>query len=115
MQHSSLETIPTLTVAELQLRRRSNPSLILAEALPASYYASGHLPGAINLPHDSSDDTIRAALPNRAAETVVYCASATCPNSHLLAQRLNALGYTRVAVFTDGKAGWSTAGESLER
>jgi rhodanese-related sulfurtransferase len=116
MQQTSIPpSAPHLDLATLRSRRLANPRLVLVESLPATYYASGHLPGALNLPHDATDTVVSATLPDRTAEIVTYCASSTCPNSHLLAARLLRLGYERVAVFADGKAAWSASGASLER
>lgn len=111
--HSS--AVSAIDVAALRSRQQANSGLVLVEALPASYFTSGHLPGAINLPHDATDSMVSSALPNRSAETVIYCASASCPNSHLLARRLSNLGFSRVSVFTEGKAGWLNAGGALQR
>lgn len=105
---------PVIDLAALRSRQRANPQLVLVEALPASYFASGHLPGALNLPHDQGDAGLKASLPDRKAEIVTYCASVTCPNSHLLAQRLIGLGYETVAVFGEGKTGWREAGLHFE-
>jgi rhodanese-related sulfurtransferase len=46
---------------------------------------------------------------------VLYCASATCQNSHIAARKLASLGYTSLSVFGGGKAAWSEAGETLEK
>jgi rhodanese-related sulfurtransferase len=107
-------SVPVIDLAALRSRQQANPQLVLVEALPEQYFASGHLPGALHLPHDRSDALVRAALPNSEAEIVTYCASDTCPNSHILAARLDRLGYRNVAVFGDGKAGWREAGLTFE-
>jgi rhodanese-related sulfurtransferase len=54
-------------------------------------------------------------LPDRNAEIVVYCASATCQNSHIAARLLEQRGYTDVSVYAGGKQDWSEAGLALER
>jgi rhodanese-related sulfurtransferase len=87
---------------------------ILVEALPARYYEQGHLPGALNMPHDAVDALAQRLLPDKNAEIVVYCASATCRNSNFAAQRLAALGYAKVRVYTGGKADWIEAGLPVE-
>jgi rhodanese-related sulfurtransferase len=87
----------------------------LVEALPEKYYLDGHLPGALNLPHEASDQELRRKLPDPAAEIVVYCASRGCSNSSFLARRLESLGFQNVAVFEDGKDGWQQAGYELDR
>jgi rhodanese-related sulfurtransferase len=88
---------------------------LLAEALPEKYFHDWHLPGARHLPHDQVKALAPAALPDKAAEIVVYCASRTCQNSHIAARQLEALGYTDVAVYPGGKEDWSAAGLPVER
>jgi rhodanese-related sulfurtransferase len=87
----------------------------LAEALPEKHYRDGHLPGAKHLPHDRVRELAPGLLPDKAAEIVVYCASATCQNSHIAAKVLAQLGYANVAVYAGGKQDWQEAGLPLER
>lgn len=87
---------------------------ILVEALPERHFRQAHLPGAINMPHDRVDDLAPSLLPDRDAEIVVYCASLACRNSGIAARRLAALGYSRVAEYREGKAGWIEAGLPVE-
>lgn len=85
-----------------------------AEVLPPTYYVSGHLPGAVNLPLDGLEQRAAELFPDKQAALVLYCASATCTNSHQAQARLARLGYTDVRVFTGGKAAWQAAGLPLE-
>ena len=55
-----------------------------------------------------------AWLPDRDAQIVTYCANPACQNSHVLAHRLQVLGYRNVAVFPGGKKEWMEAGLQLE-
>ncbi|APR74668.1 Transcriptional regulator, ArsR family protein [Minicystis rosea] len=105
--------IETITLPELRERAENGDPLTLAEVLPSAYYASGHIPGAVNLPLDGLDATAARLLPDRAADVVVYCSGPTCKNSHVAAERLASLGYRSVRVFTGGKAAWKDAGLPL--
>jgi rhodanese-related sulfurtransferase len=86
----------------------------VVEALPAPYYDDAHLPRAQNLPHDSADATIVAALPDPDATVVVYCSNVACQNSTILSRRLAQLGYTDVREYEGGKEDWITAGLPVE-
>ena len=86
----------------------------VVEALPRSYWEDGHLPTAINLPHDADDAAILAALPDRSRAVIVYCANAACPNSGILARRLDQLGYADVFAYEGGKQDWIEARLALE-
>lgn len=104
------------TIARNELNRRiqsGNPPLLL-EALPERYYADRHLPGARLFPHDQVEELAPAVAPDKSAEIVVYCASRTCQNSHIAAQRLMRLGYTDVTVYQGGKLDWEEGGCAFE-
>ena len=100
---------------EVRERLQTKPAPVLVEALPEKYFQDRHLPGAINLPHDSGDAEIRRVLPNLETEVIVYCASGPCQNSGILARRLQDLGFVHVLDFDEGKDGWERAGYDFER
>lgn len=89
-------------------------SALVAEVLPESYFAQGHIPGAVNLPLQGFEARARQLLPRLEHPVVVYCSSETCNNSHLAAQKLEQLGYENVRVFAGGKAAWTESGHTLE-
>ncbi len=105
----------TITRDELQLALRSEEPPTLLEALPEKYFRAGHLPGARLFPHDRVRALAAELLPEKRQAIVVYCASATCRNSHEAAAELNALGYTNVRVYAEGKADWQAAELPIER
>lgn len=90
-------------------------ALVLLEALPATYYEDAHLPGALNMPHDQVDALAPTLIPTLSTEVVVYCANLPCPNSEIAARRLQALGYTNVREYAEGKEDWVNAGLPVER
>ena len=96
-----------------KLASQSPPRLV--EALPEKYYRDWHLPGALHLPLDEVESRATTVLPDKDAEVVVYCASATCRNSDAAARRLGLLGYRNVAVYFGGKRDWQDAGLPIER
>lgn len=106
--------IKQLNLAQLQARLAVNPAITLLEALPQKYYQDGHLPGALHMPHDQTRQLAPMLVPHTATEVVVYCASATCQNSHIAARILDQIGYANVAVFAGGKQAWTEAGLAFE-
>lgn len=86
----------------------------LIEALPKQYYEAEHLPGAINIPHDQVQQNATRFISDKSETVVVYCASAECKNSHIAAETLRQLGYSRVYEYAEGKKGWKEAGLALE-
>lgn len=105
----------SITREALQERIAANPKLSLLEALPEKYFSDWHLPGALHFPHDQVAELAAGLLPDHDAEIVVYCASKTCQNSHIAANRLTQLGYTNISVYAGGKQDWSEAGGPVER
>jgi len=86
----------------------------VVEALPAMYFEKEHIPGAININHDEIDAKAPELLPDKDAAIVTYCASLSCQNSEAAARRLEALGYTNVREYAEGKADWTAAGLPTE-
>jgi rhodanese-related sulfurtransferase len=103
-----------LTLSQLQARLAQPVPPMLVDALGERYFAADHLPGAINVPHTAADEILSARLPDRDAEIVTYCANPACQNSHVLAHRLQVLGYRNVVVFPGGKKEWTEAGLPVE-
>ena len=95
-------------------RIQRGDELVLVDALAPMSYAASHLPGAINIPPESVDERAPRAIPDRDAEVVVYCSSATCGSSVVVATRLIELGYRNVAHYAGGKSDWADAGLPLE-
>jgi rhodanese-related sulfurtransferase len=107
------ETIPEITEQELAARLASSTPPVVAEILGPQSFASGHLPGAVNLPLDGLVENAARVLPDKSADIVVYCSSVTCQNSHIAERKLRSLGYQHVRVFAGGKAAWKEAGYEL--
>jgi len=100
---------------ELLRRLASATPPTLVEALPEKYYRDGHLPGARHLPDTEVATLADRVLPDTNAAIVVYCASATCQNSHIAAKLLEQRGYTDISVYAGGKQDWSEAGLAFEK
>jgi rhodanese-related sulfurtransferase len=103
-----------ITLEELR-SKIGDRTAVVVEILPEASYASGHLPGALNLPLDRVEAEAGQRLPDPRGEIVVYCSGPTCKNSHIARSKLTAMGYERVRVFSGGKATWKDAGLELER
>jgi rhodanese-related sulfurtransferase len=87
----------------------------VVEALPEQYFAKAHIPGAIRVDYEELEAQAPELLPDKDAAIVTYCASLTCPNSEIAANKLIALGYTNVRDYAEGKADWIEAGLPVER
>lgn len=103
-----------ISTQALKAKLDGGERFVLAEALPEQYFRDGHLPGAVQVSHHVTPE-VAAKLGGKDADIVVYCASSTCQNSHVAAQALERLGYSKVSVFAGGKQDWSDAGLPLVR
>jgi len=105
----------TISRQDLHAKIAAWPPVVLIEALPEGQYLKEHLPGALNIPHDRTRELAPSLLPDKQAEIVTYCASATCQNSHIAAAALRAMGYANVSVYGGGKQNWLDAGLPVEK
>lgn len=107
--------MPTfITRAEVEDLIANGQGLTLIDALPQSYYAQQHLPGALNLVETDVAALAAELLPDKDATVVTYCSNEACPNSKAVARRLETLGYTDVRTYAAGIQDWVEAGNSTE-
>jgi rhodanese-related sulfurtransferase len=104
----------TVTRADLEQLLAEGRPVTLVDALPQSYYAQLHLPGAINLVESDVDTHAAELLPHRDRTIVTYCSNSACQNSKAVARRLEALGYTDVRTYPAGIQDWVEAGNATE-
>jgi rhodanese-related sulfurtransferase len=107
--------LPTrITREDLQDRLARTDRPVLVEALGAAFYADAHLPGAVNIPPGQVDRLAWQLIPDQDAPVVVYC-SGSCSSADAVAGRLEAVGYSDVAVYVGGKEDWVEHGLPVER
>ena len=82
----------SISLETLKERLSNGKAPVLLEALPARHFLDGHLPGALHMPHERVAELAPVVVPDKQADVVVYCASATCRNSHQAADSLARLG-----------------------
>jgi rhodanese-related sulfurtransferase len=104
---------PTISRDELR-DAIARGSVVVVETLGPMYYESGHLPGAINIPHTEVDALAHALLPDKDAAIVTYCSNEACRNSSAVQAELLARGYSDVRKYVEGKDDWNAAGLPLE-
>jgi mannose-6-phosphate isomerase-like protein (cupin superfamily) len=90
-------------------------SVTVVDAQPPTPYRQRHLPGAVNLVAEDSDEHVLGALPDTAAALVVYSTDAACGRAPELAARLEALGYADVRIYREGIEDWVAAGLAIDR
>ena len=101
--------INTISREQIKQKLDAKEPITLVEALPDRYYQAGHLPGAINIPHDEIREKAAQLLPDKNALIAVYCASTECQNSRVATQVLVQMGYSNAHEYVEGKQDWQDA------
>jgi rhodanese-related sulfurtransferase len=87
------------------------PDFVLLDVRSPALFASGHIPGAINLPHGKIITSRMAQWPDDTL-FVTYCAGAHCNGAARGALRLARLGRP-VKIMAGGITGWLDEGFAL--
>ncbi len=95
-----------------ELRSRLS-TVTLVEALGPAFFATGHLPGAVNIPPLRVAELAQRLLPEKNAPIMVYGAHRGASGADVVVRKLHLLGYRDVSRYVDGKAGWAEAGLPL--
>ena len=88
---------PAATIAPAQLVQqmdKKDPNLVLLDVRTAEEFAAGHIPGAINIPHDQLPNRLAEIAGAKSKEVVVYCRSGR--RSAIAQETLNAQGFKDV-------------------
>jgi rhodanese-related sulfurtransferase len=111
---ASDELIPVIDLEELQRMMRSD-RCVLVDARPRHAYAHFHLPGAINVPIDSSYIQLNRARDQllRGTPVVVYCQSDRCGWADIVAHQLISRGVTQICRYGGGVNEWETLGTKM--
>ena len=71
--------------------------LVILDVRTPEEFASGHIPGAINVPNETISQAPVEALPRKDQTILVYCRSGN--RSKQASRKLSALGYTDIREF----------------
>jgi rhodanese-related sulfurtransferase len=97
--------------ALLERQNKADPALFVLDVRTPEEFSAGHVPGAVNIPHDK----IAARLMDvpKDKDVVVYCRSGR--RSDLAAAALAANGYTRLGHLEGDMLAWEAKGQPVER
>ncbi|MBA2254029.1 MAG: molybdopterin-synthase adenylyltransferase MoeB [Chloroflexi bacterium] len=85
----------------------------LVDVRESTEWDEGHVPDAIHVPRGFLESRIEAAVPDRDAPVILYCAGGV--RSALAARQLAELGYTDVVSMAGGFQQWKSEGRSWQR
>jgi phage shock protein E len=106
--------VPRISQQSL-LARATKPAdkrVILDVRTPAEF-AAGHVPGAINIPHDQLPKRVIELDALRDREIVVYCRTGRRSNTAL--HTLKAAGFAKLAHLEGDFVAWQSAGHPIEK
>ena len=86
-----------ITMEEAITIMEEESGYIILDVRTPEEYASGHIPGAINVPNENIDTRQLPELPDKDQMILVYCRSGN--RSKQASEKLAALGYTNVVEF----------------
>ena len=108
--------IGEISAAELNQRIQNNTAPLIIDVRSAEEFASGHLPGALNIAHtefvDYPDATIALLPTAREAEIVVHCVSGR--RAEITMDIIAAAGYTNINHLSGDYSGWTAGGYPVE-
>jgi len=83
---------------------------LFIDARPFGKFKQGTIVGSINIP-DTSFNKLWGRLPtDTKTPVVIFCGGLECEKSHIVAQKMVSMGYTKVATFSEGYPAWKKAG-----
>ena len=97
--------------ADLQARREAGTAPVVIDVRTAEEYETGHIPGAVNIPHDQIADRISEVDAEHGV--ALYCMVG--PRARMGEAALLASGYTSVFHIEGGLAAWQQSGLPVER
>ena len=105
---SQIEEVDPSEVKEL-----AHEGVTIVDVRGAEEFATGHLPGAKNVPRGHLESRIEGVVPDRSSQVILYCASGQ--RSAYAARTLSEdMGYEHVRSMTGGIALWKDRGYEVE-
>ena len=110
-----MPNVKTITTATLEQRLKTNQPIEFWNVLTDEGFKGELIPGSRRVPLDRVGREVSQTSLPKDAEIIVYCGGPKCPQSRLAAEKLEALGFTRVLAYEEGLEGWKNSGLALEK
>jgi phage shock protein E len=102
-----------ITREELQALLAGGAAPLVLDVRAPEEYAVGHIPGAINIPHDQAAARLEELRSYRDREIVLYCKSGR--RAGIAADVLAQAGFSRLRHLAGDMPGWSAQGLPVEQ
>jgi rhodanese-related sulfurtransferase len=110
-RQEQFQGVKTVSLAQAYALFQTDQALFI-DARPGDEFAELHIPKSFNI----TPDMVEAGLAEKVAdlarerEIVVYCGQVSCDLALKVAEKLQALGFTRVTAYVGGFRAWDEAG-----
>lgn len=101
-----------ITAAELAEQIQKGDPLLVLDVRSNKEFERGHIPGALNIPHDELPARVSEISVAKSEEIVVHCHSGR--RAGLATETLHASGFENVRDLTGHWQGWQSAGHPTE-
>jgi hydroxyacylglutathione hydrolase len=101
-----------ISAQELLTRLEAGSSPMVLDVRTAEEFGSGHIPGAVNIPHTELAERIDEIGPDRSSEIVVHCERGR--RAGIADGLLSDAGFTTVRDLDGHMSGWREAGHPVE-
>jgi len=91
----------------LERSQHAGQSMVILDVRTPIEYAQGHVPGAINIPHDKLADRVQELMNDKGKEIVVYCRSGR--RAEMAAATLKTNGFERLLHMDGDMLKWMEA------
>lgn len=104
MSNACLAEVADISQSELMQRINSNRAQLILDVRSKWEYLGGHIPGAINIPHDQLNSRLGEILPFKDKDVVLYCASGG--RVVTAAKILSSAGFSKLQHLDGDMNGW---------
>jgi phage shock protein E len=103
---SASDPAPSISPGELHARQQQGASLQILDVRTAEEYATGHVPGAVNIPYTDLTDRLSEVESNK--EVVIYCMRG--PRARIGEETLQRAGVSKILHLEGGMSAWLESG-----
>ncbi|WP_394221543.1 rhodanese-like domain-containing protein [Alteromonas gracilis] len=104
--HDSVAASPYL------IERVANNDWLLIDVRSPKEFAEGHIPGAVNMPHENINDYLNELEDHKNKPIIIYCRSGR--RAKLAMKALEDLDFSEVMHLEGDMLGWSAAGITVD-
>ncbi len=106
-QQTSVATSPFL------MERVKNNDWMLIDVRSPKAFSNGHIPGAINMPHERINDYLSELEQHKGKPIIIYCQSGQ--KAHIAMKMLEEMDFSEVMHFEGDMLGWNEIGATIDR